>query len=56
MVVKPKAKISQLPATEKKHQARTLFDSRDTSFVFSDKIEDWMTGKSLAANKSKCLF
>jgi hypothetical protein len=56
MIVKPKAKISQLPATEKKHQARTLFESRDTSFVFSDKIEDWMIGKSQAAKKSKDLF
>jgi hypothetical protein len=48
---KPKARVNHIP-TEKERQK----SFEGNGFVFSDKIEDWMIGRSLAAKKSKDLF
>lgn len=48
---KPKAKINHIPVEKERQKS---FEGN--GFVFSEKIEDWMTGKSLTANKSKALF
>jgi hypothetical protein len=53
---KPKARINHNPDVKEKKQNRTVFESRDTSFVFSDDVSDWITGKSNAAKKFKPLF